>query len=304
MATTNYYSLNGEIIGEKTIGGTRTDYLTDALGSVTATLNQSAQVVNTYRHKPSGAQLAKTGVGADPAFRWVGKEGYRQTGKKWSSISVRLRHYDTDTGRWTTKDPLGIRFPKYTYVRTNPTTLVDPIGLLAGGGAPCKPNDPQCSWPSILIDFCIPFAQLFADMVVNYYAGKNRGACLCEVDFKGDITINVKACLFFSGAKPPGTVTPCWLSESFDCGAVSAQWANSCSNQPGCYAPCGQPKSSIVSANIPINLLPSWCGVFQYQNPFGIPPVLTFNPCLEQMTGSIDVEGTVTIKHCVGCGVK
>src|ERR1041385_4253655 len=105
MAVTKYYTMNGEIVGEKTGAGARVDYLTDALGSVTATLNQSAQVVNTYRYKPYGAQLAKTGVGADPAFRWVGQHGYRQTGKKWSDVYARARHNDTLSGRWTTKDP-------------------------------------------------------------------------------------------------------------------------------------------------------------------------------------------------------
>jgi hypothetical protein len=34
MPVTNYYTVNGEIIGEKTTGGSRVDYLTDALGSV------------------------------------------------------------------------------------------------------------------------------------------------------------------------------------------------------------------------------------------------------------------------------
>src|SRR5215472_9542915 len=105
MAVTNYYTVNGVLIGEKTAGGTRTDYLTDALDNVAATLNQSRQVVNTYRYKPYGAQLAKTGVGADPAFRWVGSQGYRQTGKKYSDVYVRARHYDSLGGRWTTKDP-------------------------------------------------------------------------------------------------------------------------------------------------------------------------------------------------------
>src|SRR5712691_9916559 len=95
MAVTNFYSVKGEILGEKTTGGSRVDYLTDALGSVTATANQSAQVVNTYRYKPYGAQLAKTGVGADPSFRWVGSQGYRRTGTKWSDVYVRARHYDT-----------------------------------------------------------------------------------------------------------------------------------------------------------------------------------------------------------------
>ena len=40
MAVTNYYTVNGALIGEKTAGGSRTDYLTDALGNVTATVNQ------------------------------------------------------------------------------------------------------------------------------------------------------------------------------------------------------------------------------------------------------------------------
>src|SRR5205085_8384152 len=106
MAVTNFYSMNGKIIGQKTAGGSRVDYLTDALGSVVATVNQSAQVVNTYRYKPYGAQLAKTGAGADPAFQWAGQHGYRTTAKKWSDVYVRARHYDSVSGRWNSIDPL------------------------------------------------------------------------------------------------------------------------------------------------------------------------------------------------------
>jgi hypothetical protein len=53
MAVTNYHTVNGRILGETT-GGIRTDYLTDALGSVTATVNPSGQVVNRYTYKPYG----------------------------------------------------------------------------------------------------------------------------------------------------------------------------------------------------------------------------------------------------------
>src|SRR5579871_1134124 len=123
MAVTNYYTVNGALIGEKTAGGSRTDYLTDALGSVTATVNQSGQVVNTYRYKPYGAQLAKTGIGADPAFQWVGAQGYRQTGKKYSDVYVRARHYDSRAGRWTSKDPMGFAGDNrnlYLYTGGNP----------------------------------------------------------------------------------------------------------------------------------------------------------------------------------------
>ena len=48
---TNHYSINGELIGEKVEPVTRTDYLPDALGSVTATFNQSVEVVYTYSFK-------------------------------------------------------------------------------------------------------------------------------------------------------------------------------------------------------------------------------------------------------------
>jgi RHS repeat-associated protein len=131
MAVTNYHTVNGRILGETT-GGIRTDYLTDALGSVTATVNPSAQVVNRYTYKPYGGLLAKTGAGADPVNQWVGSLGYRQTGKKYSDVYVRARHYDTSNGRWTTKDPIGFAWGDwnvYRYVRDRVTSAVDPSGL-------------------------------------------------------------------------------------------------------------------------------------------------------------------------------
>ena len=73
MPTTYYDNVNGRLRGQVT-AGVRTGYLTDALGSVTATV-QAAAVVNTYRYKPYGTQLAKTGAGADPA-------PYPATGKR------------------------------------------------------------------------------------------------------------------------------------------------------------------------------------------------------------------------------
>ncbi len=139
MAVTNYFTIDGEIIGEET-GGTQTDYLTDALGSVTATVNQSAQVVNTYTYKPYGEQLAKTGAGADPKFGWVGSLGYRKTSRRFSEQYVRARHYGTLQGQWTTKDPLyeeRLKTP-YTYVSQNLPTHVDPSGLRVESSPGCK----------------------------------------------------------------------------------------------------------------------------------------------------------------------
>jgi RHS repeat-associated protein len=149
MSVTNYYSINGEIIGEKVGAAARTDYLTDALGSVTSTLNQSAQAVNTYRYKPYGAQLAKTGIGTDPALRWVGSHGYRQTDKKYSDVYVRARHYDDQVGRWTTNDPMLLQDDtnRYLYANASPILIIDPTGLQALGGLkppPSKYDGPAC----------------------------------------------------------------------------------------------------------------------------------------------------------------
>ncbi len=154
-----YYTIDGEVVGEES-GGVRTDYLRDALGSVVGTVNQSAQVVNTYRYKPYGARLAKTGAGADPSVQWVGTGGYRQTGKKWSESYARARHYDTGAGTWTSRDPAApglslaritvFRSPRflfaflrryaarsdYSYCSASPGGLTDPYGL-----RPAKPSD-------------------------------------------------------------------------------------------------------------------------------------------------------------------
>src|SRR5579862_1267461 len=133
MPVTNYYTVDGEILGEQTTGNSRIDYLTDALGNVTATVNTSGQVVNTYKYKPYGALLSKTGSGADPSFQWVGSQGYRQTGKKYSDVYVQARHYDSLNGRWTTKDPIGFEWDDwnlYSYVQQRPVGWADPAGLV------------------------------------------------------------------------------------------------------------------------------------------------------------------------------
>ncbi|MCH8273818.1 MAG: hypothetical protein IH851_03425 [Armatimonadetes bacterium] len=136
-----YYTVNGRIIGEKTAGGSRVDYLTDALGNVTATVDQNAAVVKTYRYKPYGGLLAKTGVGPDPKFRWVGAHGYRQTGKEFSDAYVRARHYSSRVATWTTPDTLSSEpwHAPYRYVKQNPTSYVDPSGL--------QEKPPPRKWP-------------------------------------------------------------------------------------------------------------------------------------------------------------
>ena len=132
MAVTNYHTVNGEIIGETTVGSPRVDYLTDALGSVTATVNQGAQVVNTYRYNPFGSLLAKTGTGPDPAFGWGGELGYKPSGNAFSNFYIMLRHQDELNGRWATKDRGRFAsgpWKQYVFALNNPVRFTDPTGM-------------------------------------------------------------------------------------------------------------------------------------------------------------------------------
>jgi RHS repeat-associated protein len=138
MPTKSYYSVGGRIIGERTQGGSRVDYLTGPVGSVTATVNDSGAVVNRYRYKPYGALLSKSGAGADPKFLWAGSFGYRQTSVRFSEAYVRGRHFSTTSAGWTSVDQYWPVEPPYGYARANPTNHTDPSGRIPKLGPGCN----------------------------------------------------------------------------------------------------------------------------------------------------------------------
>ncbi len=158
MPVTNYYAVNGRLIGEATIG-VRTDYLTDALGNVTATVDQSQAILNTYRYKPHGDVLSKTGVAVDPKYRWVGQYGYRCTQLGFATYYIRSRSYSSATGTWTTIDSEWPEEATYQYANGNPVTWIDYWGT-----SPCQDRTNT---------YC---------REANKWAGKNWGFnCFCRV---------------------------------------------------------------------------------------------------------------------------
>ncbi len=135
MAYTSYITIDGMLIGEETNGVMR-NYGTDALGSVvTTTLNGVAE--NTYRYKPYGGLLAKTGTANDPSFLWNGGSGYRATTLADSTHYVRRRHFSSTAAQWPTADPSWPKQPPYLYAKNCPVLLTDSSGLR------CTP------WPSL-----------------------------------------------------------------------------------------------------------------------------------------------------------
>ena len=126
MAYTSYITIDGMLIGEETNGVMR-NYGTDALGSVvTTSLNGVPE--NTYRYKPYGGLLAKTGAAPDPSFLWNGGSGYRATSLPVASAYVRRRHYAATVGAWSTVDREWPRQPPYAYCLGGPVTDLDPTG--------------------------------------------------------------------------------------------------------------------------------------------------------------------------------
>ena len=126
MPVVNYHTVNGQLVGQST-GTEFTQYLTDAQGSVTATVN-GKRVTNTYRYKPYGERLAKTGSGPDPAFQWAGDTGSRVTGRSWAEQYNQARHYGTRQSSWTSVDPIWPSEKAYSFGAGNPTTFIDPTG--------------------------------------------------------------------------------------------------------------------------------------------------------------------------------
>ncbi len=128
MGTTNYINLGSSIIGEESIGGSRVDYATDAIGSVTGTLVASA-LQNVYFYNPYGSLLQKSGFGADSTVGWCGTAGYRQTNRVAADVYVRARTYSTSALRWLERDPLWPEQQAYAYAGSGPISLIDASGL-------------------------------------------------------------------------------------------------------------------------------------------------------------------------------
>lgn len=122
----SYHTVGGQVTGQSA-GATRTHFLSDALGSVTAIINDAGIPQNTYRYKPYGGILAKSGNMEDPGFLWIGALGYRRNNASATLYYVRARHYFGVTATWNTIDPISVLYP-YGYARCAPLRFIDPSG--------------------------------------------------------------------------------------------------------------------------------------------------------------------------------
>ena len=125
----NYYIHGLGLISRINNAGQRFTYHYDQLGNTVAVTDESNVVAEKYAYDEFGAVLASESTVANP-FRYVGKYGVMDEGN--GLLHMRARYYDTDSGRFLSRDPLGFEggdLNLYGYVGGNPLGGVDPEGL-------------------------------------------------------------------------------------------------------------------------------------------------------------------------------
>jgi RHS repeat-associated protein len=117
------------------IGGVAYYYHADGLGSIVALSNASGRVAQAYEYDAFGRLHDRMNAIKQP-YAFTGREWDKETGLYY----YRARYYDPETGRFTSKDPIGIgggvKSPTetnlYLYAGNNPVRYTDPLGLEYG----------------------------------------------------------------------------------------------------------------------------------------------------------------------------
>ena len=114
-----------------TVGGATYYALTDIQGTVWGYVDSQNNVVARWQYDAWGNVLSEE---IDPSAAALAALRYRFQGREWSAatglINFRMRWYDADTGRWLSKDPIGLSggLNLYEFCRGDPMNNIDPIG--------------------------------------------------------------------------------------------------------------------------------------------------------------------------------
>jgi RHS repeat-associated protein len=113
-------------------GGNTYRIISDHLGSPRMVVEVSTgAVVQRMDYDEFGKVIQNTSPGFQP-FGFAGGIYDPDTGL----VSFGAREYDSETGRWTKKDPIGFNGRDtnlYAYVQNDPMNFIDPAGLMKGG---------------------------------------------------------------------------------------------------------------------------------------------------------------------------
>jgi RHS repeat-associated protein len=99
----------------------------DHLGSVRELISTDAQLTNSFDFDPWGRRTLSVGQSDESSLAFTGHWLHAKS----RLVMAQYRHFQTDSGRWSSRDLLGesIRVNLYQYSLNNPTTYLDPLGL-------------------------------------------------------------------------------------------------------------------------------------------------------------------------------
>jgi len=150
-------------------------FLTDHLGTIHAAVDENKEIVELYRYDAWGRILGVYDSELEPIdesaignhFLFQGRWYSWETGLYY----FRARWYDPVTGRWLSKDPIGIAggLNQYVFCANNPVNHVDPLGL-------CKETSPwEGAW---MRGEHIPWMRAYpnGEDVQNSYVGRMSDA--------------------------------------------------------------------------------------------------------------------------------
>lgn len=112
----------------------------DHQNSVIAMVNASGSVVESYEYDAYGNTKIFNASSTELTTSAIGNR-YMFQGREYDSATglyyFRARWYDPDTGRWLSKDPIGIEggLNQYEFCSSNPVNVVDPHGEFGWFGA-------------------------------------------------------------------------------------------------------------------------------------------------------------------------
>jgi RHS repeat-associated protein len=111
------------------VGGASYYPLTDIQGTVWGYIDSQNNVVACWQYDAWGNVVEE-----DVAIPVLASLRYRFQGREWSAatglVNFRMRWYDPETGRWLSKDPIGLSggLNLYSFCGENPLTFIDPLG--------------------------------------------------------------------------------------------------------------------------------------------------------------------------------
>jgi len=161
--------------------------LTDIQGTVWGYVDSQNNVVARWQYDAwgnvVGAEIASSAAAlANIRYRFQGREWSAATGL----VNIRMRWYDPETGRWLSKDPIGLRggLNLYAFCQNCPSIFRDPSGQISveeirvliaafGEGFVEAINDGElqkglAATADGFLPFCDPFESVYSDECGNY----------------------------------------------------------------------------------------------------------------------------------------